>query len=254
MIISSEEELQGMQRAAEAVAVTLQKMRSYARPGMSTLELDEYGNSILETLGARSAPSLAYRFPGYTCISLNQEVAHGIPSAQKVLQEGDLVNIDVSAELDNFWADNGGSFVLGQDFHQHSFLVETSKKILRKAIAHIKGGVRIAEIGRIVETEAKKSGFKVIKNLAGHGVGRSLHEEPSEILNYYDAHNHTRFRKNSVIAVETFIATHSTQAHETDDGWTLLGDRGGFVAQHEHTLVVTDGAPIILTAKNGIWD
>ncbi len=252
MSITLEAELDGMKKVSEAVGVCLRKMREHAKPGMSAKELDGFGAAVLAAFGANAAPSLAYGFPGATCISLNQEVAHGIPAEDKILQEGDLVNIDVSAELDGYWADNGGSFVLGRDIHRHQPLVDASHQILTKAIANIRGGVKIAEIGRIIETEAKKRGFKVIKNLAGHGVGRSLHEEPEEIMNCYDRLNLARFKKNSTIAVETFISTRSTYARKTKDGWTLVGDRGGFVAQHEHTLVVTDGKPLILTAANGI--
>lgn len=253
MSISSEAELAGMQQASEAVALTLKEMRNFAQPGISTKALDDFGGELLRQFGARSAPKLTYDFPGFTCISVNNEVAHGIPSAQRILAEGDLVNIDVSAELNGFYADNGGSFVLGQDLHNHQPLVEASKAILEKAIGHIKGGVRINEIGRLIETEARKAGYKVIKNLTGHGIGRSLHEAPSEIANYHDRYNLTRFKKNSVVAVETFISTSSTMANTLPDGWTLVGNKGGFVAQHEHTLVITDGAPIILTAMNGIW-
>lgn len=241
-----------MQRISEVVGTTLKRMREYARPGMSTLELDEYGGKILSSYGAKSAPRLTYGFPGWTCISVNHEVAHGIPSRNKLLSEGDLVNIDVSAELDGFWADNGGSFVLGNDLHNHRHLVEASRQILHKAIRNIKGGVRIADIGRLIETEAKKSGFKVLRNLVGHGVGRSLHEAPNEIPNFYDRGNTARFRKNSTVAIETFISTQSAYATELADGWTLVGEKGGFVAQHEHTILITDGVPVILTASNDI--
>src|SRR5690606_18906355 len=185
------------------------------------------------------APVITYGFPGCTCISINGEIAHGVPSANRMLQEGDLVNIDVSAELDGYWADNGGSFVLGQDMHGHQRLVDTSRQILKEAIGRIQGGVRIAEIGRSIELQAKRAGYTVIKNLTGHGVGRSLHEEPENIANYYDRFNRERFRKHSVVAVETFISTRSTLAHTQKDGWTLMGNRGGFVAQHEQTIVVT---------------
>src|SRR6185503_1856705 len=157
---------------SHAVAITRKKMRDFAKPGVSTKELDEYGGELLAQLGARSAPLLTYNFPGYTCISVNEQVAHGIPSADNILKEGDLVNIDVSAELNGYWADNGGSFILGRDIHGHGKLVEASKEILKKAISNIKGGVRISEIGRLIETEAKKAGYTVIKNLTGHGVGR----------------------------------------------------------------------------------
>jgi methionyl aminopeptidase len=170
------------------------------------------------------------------------------------LQEGDLINIDVSAELNGFWSDNGGSFVLGEDIHQHQKLIEASKQILHKAIYQIKGGVRLSDIGHLIETEAKKSGYKVIKNLTGHGIGRSLHEAPSEIANYRDRSNGTRFKKNTVVAIETFISTTSTYAETLHDGWTMVGDRGGFMAQHEHTIVVTDGEPMVLTQMNDIWN
>ncbi|PLK43002.1 type I methionyl aminopeptidase [Emticicia sp. TH156] len=254
MSITKEAELEGMKNVSVAVATTLREMRNYAKPGMTTKQLDEYGARILAKLGAKSAPSLTYRFPGNTCISVNREVAHGIPSEKKVLQEGDLINIDVSAELNGYWSDNGGSFVLGTDTQHHTQLVEASKSILKKAISEIKGGVKIADIGKLIETEAKKAGFKVIRNLTGHGVGKSLHEEPHEIANYYDRYNTQRFRKNSVVAVETFISTHSTMADTQADGWTLLGNKGGYVAQHEHTIVVTADKPVILTEMNGIWE
>lgn len=254
MSISTEDEKVGIQQASNAVAITLKKMREYAKPGISTKELDEYGGELLASLGAKSAPKLTYNFPGYTCISVNNEVAHGIPSADKILKEGDLVNIDVSAELNGYWADNGGSFVLGEDIHGHGKLVQASKDILKKALSNIKGGVRISDIGKLIETEARKSGYTVIKNLTGHGIGRSLHEEPHEIANYCDRFNTTRFRKNSVVAIETFISTRSTIADTGSDGWTLTGNKGGFVAQHEHTIMVTGGEPVIFTAQNGIWD
>lgn len=254
MSITNEAELLGMKRISEAVALTLKEMREYAKPGITAKQLDDFGGEILNKLRARSAPKLTYGFPGWTCISVNSEVAHGIPTKQKILTEGDLINIDVSAELDGFWSDNGGSFVLGEDVHNHQRLVNASKQILQKAIYQIKGGVRISEIGKLIETEAKKGGYTVIKNLTGHGVGRSLHEEPHEIANYCDRFNFTRFRKNSVVAIETFISTKSTIANTQPDGWTLIGNRGGFVAQHEHTIMVTDGKPVILTEANGIWN
>lgn len=254
MSITRVEELIGMKKASEAVALTLKAMRNYAKPGMTTKELDDFGAKFLSEFGAKSAPYLTYGFPGCTCISVNNEFCHGIPSAKRVLKEGDLVNIDVSAELDGFWSDNGGSFVLGQDINQHQSLIEASREILHKAIYNIKGGVRISDIGHIMETEAKKRGFRVIKNLGGHGIGRSLHEQPDELLNYRNRFDQRRFKKNSVVAIETFIATTSSYTMELNDGWTMVGNKGGFMAQHEHTIVVTEGKPIVLTEMNDIWN
>jgi methionyl aminopeptidase len=252
MSIESNKDLAGMQCISEIVGITLRKMREHARPGMSTRELDEFGAGILQHYGARSAPSISYGFPGATCISVNHEAAHGIPSNNVLLQEGDLVNVDVSAELDGYFGDNGGSFVLGKDIHNHNKLVDSSRRILMMAINRIKGGVRIAEIGRFIETEARKDGYRVIRNIVGHGIGRSLHEEPFEIPCFYDRFNTARFKKNSVVAIETFISTRASQVSEKGDGWTLITKDGSFVAQHEHTIIVTDTKPVILTKANRI--
>jgi len=254
MIISSEADLAGITKVSEVVATTLRQMREHVKAGMTAKELDEFGMNLLREQGARSAPKLAYQFPGNTCISVNEEIAHGIPSETKIFQEGDLINIDVSAELNGYWSDNGGSFVLGKDIHGHSALINASKQILHLAIDQIKEGVRISEIGKIIHSQAKLKGYTVIKNLTGHGVGKSLHAEPREIANHQDWFDFRKFKKNSVVAIETFISTRSNYAKAQEDGWTMRGDKGGFVAQHEHTLIVTDGKAKILTLSNGIWD
>jgi methionyl aminopeptidase len=253
MSITTNEDLAGIKAVSELVAHALRQMIDHAKPGMTTKDLDDFGGLILAKHGAVSAPIKTYNFPGYTCISINQQIAHGIPKAETILKEGDLINIDVSAELNGYWADNGSSFVLGGDIHGHQTLVDASREILRKAISNIRGGVRVADIGSIIETEAKKRGYKVIKNLTGHGVGRRLHEEPHEITNYRDRFNMQRFKKHSVVAIETFISTESTIAETELDGWTLVGNKGGYVAQHEHTILITGGKPVILTENNGVW-
>jgi methionyl aminopeptidase len=254
MQIQSDSDLKGMQEASQAVAITLKKMREYCKPGMSTLEIDDHGKKLLKEFGARSAPMLAYDFPGCTCISINNEIAHGVPSSKKIINDGDLINIDVSAELNGYWSDNGGSFVLGKDVHGYSKLIDTSKHILKLAIEKISHGVKISDVGRLINSEAKKAGYTVIRNLTGHGIGRSLHEYPKEIANYGDVFDRRKFKKDHVVAVETFISTRSTIANAGPDNWTLTGDKGGFTAQHEHTLIITEGKPQILTLDNGIWD
>lgn len=254
MSITNEAELIGMKKVSDVVAYTLMEMKNFVKPGITTKELDDFGAAILESFGAKSAPFLTYQFPGCACISVNNEFCHGIPSEKKVLKEGDLINIDVSAELEGFWSDNGNSFVIGNDIHHHQKLVDASKEILKKAIDTIKGGVKISDIGHLMESEAKKRGYKVIKNLGGHGIGKSLHEKPEDLLNYRNRFDQRRFKKNSVVAIETFITTSSSYAVELDDGWTMVGDKGGFMAQHEHTILITEGKPIILTEMNGVWN
>lgn len=250
MLIKNKAELKGIAAAGQAVAITLKKMREFTKPGISTKELDDYGLEILKSFGANSAPMKDYEFPGCTCISVNNEACHGIPKADKIIKEGDLVNIDVSAELNGFYGDNGGSFIVGEDKQNLQHLVDASKEILLLAIPKIKSGIKVAEVGGFIEKEAKKRGYTVIRNLCGHGVGRSLHEEPSEIPCFNDKRNKLRFQKNTVVALETFISTKDKKVRQLDDGWTYVTD--GFVTQHEHTIVVTDGKPVILTKANEI--
>ena len=195
MSITREEELIGMKKVSDAVALTLKEMRNFAKPGITTKALDDFGAEILRSYGAKSAPNETYGFPGWTCISVNNEFCHGIPSQYRILREGDLINIDVSAELNGYWSDNGGSFVLGEDINGHRELIDASKEILQSAINSIKGGVRIADIGQLMHQEAKKRGFKVIKNLGGHGIGKSLHEQPDELMNYKNRFDKRRFKK-----------------------------------------------------------
>lgn len=253
MLVKTEEELKGIKKVSEAVGLTLRKMQAHTQIGMSTKEIDQFGRKLLEAMGARSAPFETYGFPGYSCISVNNEFAHGIPSDKIKLKNGDLINIDVSAELDGFWSDNGCSFIVGEDIQGLQHLIDTSKEILLEAIAQIKGGTRISDTGKLIENKAKKAGYTVIRDLGGHGVGLSLHEEPDAIMNYYNRYDtFRRFRKDSVVAIETFISTKSNFIATAADGWAFTGNKGGFVAQHEHTILITADKPIILTAANGM--
>ncbi|MCG8322546.1 MAG: type I methionyl aminopeptidase [Cytophagales bacterium] len=252
MSIQSIQDLEGMTLAGKVVGETLNKMLTFAKPGMSTKTLDDFGYEILKSYGANPAPQKEYGFPGWNCISVNHEVAHGIPSNRVILQEGDLVNVDVSAEINGYYGDNGASFVLGRDTRQLTPLVNSSKEILYKAISKIRGGVKIAAIGALIENEAKKRGFTTIKNLVGHGIGMTLHDHPHEIPCFADRTNKYRFRKDTVIALETFISTKARMVRQASDGWTFKTPDGSFVAQHEHTLIVTDKDPVILTANNGV--
>ncbi|WP_128544425.1 type I methionyl aminopeptidase [Larkinella soli] len=254
MSLESQQDWAGIRQIGEIVGRTLYLLRQFTRPGLSTKDLDTIALELLARHGARPAPRLAYGFPGAICISVNEEAAHGIPSPAKILKEGDLINIDISAELDGYFADNGASFVIGEAGPIKRRLVECSQSALRKALNVVRAGARINEVGRVVEREARQHGFRVITNLAGHGVGRAIHEAPHEILCYYDKSVKSRFRKNTVVAVETFISSRASYVVERKDGWTLATPDGSWVAQHEHTVIVTDGDPIIVTEANRLWD
>jgi methionyl aminopeptidase len=212
---------------------------------VSTNELDAIGREVLGGRGARSAPPLAYHFPRTTCISVNDELAHGIPS-RRILREGDLVNIDVSAELDGYWADSGASFPVGEVAPRLRQLLHTTRAALSDAMGEVKAGAPIRNIGKAVERRAKKGGFRVIRDLCGHGVGRHIHEPPN-VPNTFDPRNKDVLHEGLVITIEPFLTTGATSIFEADDGWTLRTPDGSWGAQFEHTMIVTRGAPIVLT-------
>jgi methionyl aminopeptidase len=245
MSIDGQHDVEGLRRAGAAVAEARDTMAEHVAPGVSTAELDAIGREVLRRHGARSAPQLAYDFPGTTCISVNDELAHGIPS-RRLLREGDLVNIDVSAELDGYWADSGASFAVGSVSTRLRQLLHTTRAALHDAMGEVKAGAPIRNIGRAVEKRAKKAGFRVVRDLCGHGVGRHIHEPPN-VPNTFDPRNAELLHEGLVITIEPFLTTGATTIFEDDDGWTLRTPDGSWGAQFEHTMIVTRGAPIVLT-------
>lgn len=245
MTIEHASDLEGLQRIGALVALTLSTMREAAVAGVRTMDLDALGAEMLHKAGAQSAPKLTYGFPGATCISVNRVVAHGIPD-DTMLCDGDLVNIDVSAELDGYFADTGGSFVVGTATEAQQRLLNATCEARDTAIAQLRAGDLLNGIGRSIQAVAARRGFRIIRNLQSHGVGRALHESPGSIPGYFDPRDRRRLHEGMVITVEPFLATHCSRADELDDGWSLVC-RKGVGAQFEHTVVVTRGEPIIVT-------
>ncbi len=251
MTISSQDDLNGLRLIGRIVAEVLRDMLDAIEPGMTTAELDVTGQRLLDRHGVRSAPRLAYDFPGATCISINEEAAHGVPG-ERVIRAGDVVNVDVSAELDGYFADTGGTRVVPPSTPLKDRLCRATRLALHEAMKAIRAGNRINGIGRAVQRTARASGFRVIRNLAGHGIGRSLHESPEGIVSYYEHDDRRLLHEGMVIAVEPFLSTRSTHVEEAADGWTLIGARGNLSAQFEHTLIVTRAAPIVLTTTAAV--
>lgn len=247
MTIESEQDLEHLKVIGRIVATTLKTMMTAAEPGMTTSELDLIGKQLLESYEANSAPKVTYDFPGYTCISINEEAAHGIPG-ERVIQPGDVVNIDVSAEKNGYFADTGGSFVVPPSSALKDRLLHATKLALEQACLYASAGKPINGIGKSIQLVAKQKGFKIIKNLCGHGVGKSLHEDPKEIHGFYLREDKRLLKEGMVIAVEPFLSTKSQFVNEADDGWTLTGKTGNLSAQFEHSMVITKGKPILLTA------
>lgn len=246
MSINDERDVEGLKSVGAVVAAARDAMGAHVAPGVTTAELDAIGKAILDRHGARSAPRLAYGFPGVTCISVNDRIAHGIPSRSCVLSAGDLVNIDVSAELDGYWADTGASFPVGTVSAEASALLQATRLALKDGMSQAKAGAPLRNIGRAVERRAKQCGFKIIRNLCGHGVGRNIHEEPS-VPNTFDRRDRTVLRAGLVITIEPFLTLGSTMAVQDPDGWTLRSSDGSLGAQFEHTMIVTGRGPIVVT-------
>lgn len=246
MTITEEGELVALQAIGGIVARTLRLMISSVEIGMTTAELDEIGRRFMTREGARSAPQFCYDFPGATCISINEEVAHGIPGPRQI-KAGDLVNIDVSAEKDGFFGDTGASFVVGAGKQILDQLLRDGKKAMEIGIAEVSADRPLAGIGRAVQHFADQRGYTLIHNLASHGIGRKLHEEPEAIPTWAERREKRRIAKGQVMTIEPFLSTGATWADQGEDGWTLYSAPQAPVVQFEHTIVATSGAPIILT-------
>ena len=246
MSIEGPDDLEGLRRIGAIVARARDAILQEVRAGVTTAELDEVGRDVLLSHHARSAPQLAYNFPGYTCISVNDALAHGIPSKKQVLREGDLVNVDVSAELDGYWADTGASAPVGTVAPRLRQLLWTTREAQAEAMQQARAGQPLNRIGSVIEKRAKKHGFRVVRTLGGHGVGRHIHEPP-HVSNVYEAKDKTVLWEGLVLTIEPFLTMRATDVIESDDGWTLRTPDGSVGAQFEHTFVVTKDRPIVLT-------
>lgn len=246
MSIDNEFQFEKMKEIGSIVANCLEYLKAKSVPGITTKDLDYLAETFLNQHGAISAPKSTYNFPGHVCISVEREAAHGIPSS-RILKDGDLVNIDVSASKDGFYADNGESFVVGIGSSQEKRkLCQHVRNALHLATREVLAGRRISNIGRSVEQYAKKNKLSVIKNLGGHGVGLSLHEEPKFIGSFYDRTDKRTLKENLVIAVEPFISNGGEYVEESEDGWTLFHPTY-YSAQKEHTMMVRNKKPYIFT-------
>jgi len=248
LIITTNEQLDKLKEIGRICAMAREAMATAMRPGMTTLELDEIGAKFLAEHGAESAPILTYEFPGATCISINEEIAHGIPG-DRVLEEGDLINIDVSAAKDGVFADCGASYILGKGDPRLEKLCRDGKKAMWAGINAVRAGAPLADIGTAIGKVAKKGGYTLIRNLASHGVGDSLHDEPGEVPTWPDKSERRRIQDGLVFTIEPFLSMGGQMAEQMyeDDEWTLTAEPLAPTVQYEHTLVATPRGAVIVT-------
>lgn len=247
MTISNEDEFDALKEIGRIVAETLRAMGAALEPGISTAELDQLGRKLLEQAGARSGPELCYDFPGATCISVNEEIAHGIPG-NRCIDKGDLVNIDVSAEKNGFFADTGASFTVPPVTRNIERLCRDGKRAMWTGIAQVGADKPLSGIGKAIGAFAHKNRYTLVRNLASHGVGRSLHEEPESIATWPDRSERRIINDGLVFTVEPFLSLGAEWAENgEDDDWTLYSEPRAPTVQFEHTIVATRTGPVVVT-------
>jgi methionyl aminopeptidase len=246
MSIRSQAEFEKLRAIGRIVRQALDKTAAAVRPGITTRELNEIGARVLLENGAESAPPKVYGFPAELCISVNDEAIHGIPS-ERVIQSGDLVKLDLVAEKDGFYADAAVSIHAGEIGATAAALAGCAKRAFYQALRSARAGNRVHEIGRVVERETRSSGFQVMRDLCGHGVGRTIHEPPS-VPNYHEPRLKARLTEGLVITIEPIIAAGIGRSVLQRDRWTIRTADGSLSAHYEHTIVITKREPILLTA------
>ncbi|MBB6178390.1 type I methionyl aminopeptidase [Pseudorhizobium flavum] len=248
MIVRTEDELAKLKDVGRLCAISIETMAKALEPGITTAELDAIGRKVLEDNGAQSAPEFCYKFPGATCISVNEEVAHGIPGA-RVIQAGDLVNIDVSAVKDGFFGDAGASYAVPPVTRQVEKLCRDGRRALWTGLQQVKTGRPLAGIGNAIGAFAKKNRYTLIQNLSSHGIGLTLHDEPKEVPTWPDPTETRVIEEGLVFTVEPFLSLGADWAEDGDNGdpWTLYSEPRAPTVQYEHTIVATKNGPIILT-------
>ena len=246
MSIKSQSQFDKLRAIGKIVRQALDEAAAAVRPGITTSELDAIGARVLARHGAESAPPKVYGFPAALCISVNDEAIHGIPGG-RVIQAGDLVKLDLVAVKDGYYADAAVTIAAGETSPQASALARCAETAFQQALPHARAGNRVYDIGRAVERETRRCGFSVMRGLCGHGVGRTIHEAPS-VPNYHDPRFRTRLTEGLVITVEPIIAAGDGEGVLQPDKWTIKTADGSWSAHYEHTIVITRGAPVLLTA------
>jgi methionyl aminopeptidase len=246
MSVNTPEELRALRAAGQVVAQTIRAMRRAVRPGITTAELDAIARREFTRAGARSGPQLDYGFPGTTCISVNDEAVHGIPGRRR-LRRGDLVKLDVTAELDGFYADACRTVCVGDARPQAVKLVRTAEQALAAALKVVRTGVPLNEIGAAVQRMVHAGGFSVCDGLMGHGIGRRIHEAP-DVPNVFDAELSQPLGEGLVITIEPLVAAGGPEVRMSRDGWTVRTADRSLSAHAEHTIVIRESGPVVLTA------
>ncbi|WP_165171174.1 type I methionyl aminopeptidase [Adlercreutzia sp. ZJ242] len=250
VVIKSASEIEAMKEAGRVSAKVLREVGKMVRPGVTTLELDEFAEALIRLEGGVPAFKGYGGFPGSICASVNEQIVHGIPSAKVVLREGDIISIDTGAVVDGWVGDNAWTFAVGKVSPEKARLLEVTEKCMWAGVEAARPGNRLGDIGHAVQTVAEAAGYGVVREYVGHGVGRVMHEEPN-VPNYGFRHTGMRLQPGMVIAIEPMInmGTHKTRA--MPDGWLVCTRDGKPSAHFEKTVAITEDGPVVLTTEEG---
>ena len=244
--LKNQAELASMREASKAVAAVLKKLKGQVKPGVSTAELNDFAERELRKLGAEPA-FLGYRgYPATLCVSINEEIVHGIPSAKRVVRDGDLVSLDLGAIRGGFYGDAALSVIAGKASPEAQRLVRVTELALEKALAQVKPGARLGDVSHAVEICARENGVSVVREFTGHGIGRRLHEEPS-IPNYGRPASGPVLKPGMTLAIEPMLCLGRADVLVKNDGWTAVSADGSLAAHCEHTVAVTEGGCEVLS-------
>lgn len=258
-VFKSQGEIEAMKQAGAIVAEVLDTVARHVRPGVSTLELDQIAEELMNARGATSAfkgyphDRGGAPFSGVLCTSINEAVVHGLPKATNLLTEGDVVSVDFGCKFDGFYGDSARTIAVGEVSQEVSILMDVTRRALEAAIAVCRPDRRMFEIGAAVERIVRPHGFGIVTDFVGHGIGRELHEDP-QVPNYVPHGQKARggmiLRPGLVLAIEPMVnlGTHRTRRHE--DGWTIVTGDGKTSVHFEHTVAITVDGPIVLTSSN----
>jgi methionyl aminopeptidase len=247
VVLKSSKEIDKMRRAGKVVREVLELVRSRVKPGATTLELEAAAEKRMAELGAKPAFKGYHGFPCVLCTSVNSEVVHGIPSAKRVLKEGDIVSVDCGAIVDGYYGDAAITVPVGQKIDPKTArLVRVTEESLKSGIAAVKPGATLGDIGAAVQAVVEAEGFSVVRDFVGHGIGSHMHEDP-QVPNFGEAGRGMKLRAGMVIAIEPMVNAGKPDVRVLTDGWTAVTDDGSMSAHFEHTVAVTDTGARILT-------
>jgi len=250
IVLKSEREIGIMRRGGHILADVIDLLREVVKPGMSTLEIDEDVESFITARGAKSAFKGYRGFPATVCISINEEVVHGIPSAHRRIKEGDIVGLDLGCIVDGYYADCAFTLAIGDVPTKVQQLLDVTRESLDQAIQECRPGRRLSDVSHAVQTHVERHGLSVVRAFVGHGIGRALHEDP-QVPNFGDPGRGPQLRPGMVLAIEPMVTMGSWEVKVLDDGWTAVTRDGSLAAHFEHTIAVTDAEPEVLTSRTG---